>query len=130
MSRGLVDRVIVGADRIAANGDVANKIGTYPLAALADRHGLPFDVAAPLSTLDLDTPDGDSIPIEERDPGEVAGEPAPRGAEAFNPAFDVTPAELVSAIVTEAGVLEPPLQESIARAGGPAGAAATPSRPA
>ena len=111
MARGLVDRVVVGADRIAANGDVANKVGTYPLAVLADRHGVPFYVAAPLSTVDPATPDGAAIPIEERDPGEVVAE-----GEAFNPAFDVTPAELVTAIVTEAGVLHPPYSESIARA--------------
>ena len=116
MGRGMVDRVVVGADRIAANGDVANKIGTYPLAVLAERHGVPFYVAAPLSTLDPDTPDGAAIPIEERDPAEVAGEEAPDGAEAFNPAFDVTPAELVGAIFTEAGVLEAPYEQSIARA--------------
>jgi methylthioribose-1-phosphate isomerase len=110
MAQGRVDRVVVGADRIAANGDVANKVGTYPLAVLADRHGVPFYVAAPLSTLDASTPDGDAIPIEERDPAEVLA----RG-DAFNPAFDVTPAELVTAIVTEAGVLEPPYEVSIAR---------------
>ena len=103
MSRGLVDRVIVGADRIAANGDVANKIGTYPLAVLADRHGIPFYVAAPTTSVDPDTPDGAAIPIEERDPAEVS-EHAP----AANFAFDVTPAELVTAIVTEDGVAEPP----------------------
>jgi methylthioribose-1-phosphate isomerase len=111
MARGLVDRVVVGADRIAANGDVANKVGTYPLAVLAARHGVPFYVAAPLSTIDPATPDGDAIPIEERDPAEVLD-----GGHAFNPAFDVTPAELVTAIVTEAGVLEAPYDESIARA--------------
>jgi len=111
IARGLVDRIVVGADRIAANGDVANKIGTYPLAVLAARHGVPFYVAAPVSTLDPDTPDGDSIPIEERDPGEIAG-----WADAFNPAFDVTPAELVTAIFTEAGALEPPYPEAIRRA--------------
>ena len=111
MAQGRVDRVVVGADRIAANGDVANKVGTYPLAVLADRHGVPFYVAAPLSTIDPDTPDGSAIPIEERDPGEVVA-----GGEAFNPAFDVTPAELVTAIVTEAGVLEAPYPDSIARA--------------
>jgi methylthioribose-1-phosphate isomerase len=110
MARGLVDRVVVGADRIAANGDVANKVGTYPLAVLAARHGVPFYVAAPLSTIDLATPDGAAIPIEERDPAELV-----EGGEAFNPAFDVTPAELVTAIFTEAGVLEPPYAESIAR---------------
>jgi methylthioribose-1-phosphate isomerase len=111
MAHGLVDRVVVGADRIAANGDVANKVGTYPLAVLADRHGVPFYVAAPVSTIDPATPDGTSIPIEERDPTEVVP-----GGEAFNPAFDVTPAELVSAIITEAGVLRPPYGESIAAA--------------
>jgi methylthioribose-1-phosphate isomerase len=111
MAQGRVDGVIVGADRIAANGDVANKVGTYPLAVLADRHGVPFYVAAPLSTIDPDTPDGSAIPIEERDPAEVVA-----SGEAFNPAFDVTPAELVTAIVTEGGVLEPPFADSIARA--------------
>jgi methylthioribose-1-phosphate isomerase len=109
MARGLVDRIVVGADRIAANGDVANKIGTYPLAVLAARHDLPFYVAAPVSTLDPNTARGDDIPIEERDPGEVADD-----MPALNPAFDVTPAELVSAIFTEAGVLEPPYDEAIA----------------
>jgi methylthioribose-1-phosphate isomerase len=111
MARGLVDRVVVGADRIAANGDVANKVGTYPLAVLAARHGVPFYVAAPLSTIDPATPDGGAIPIEERDPSEVLAD-----GDAFNPAFDVTPAELVTAILTEAGVLEPPYAESIAGA--------------
>jgi methylthioribose-1-phosphate isomerase len=110
IARGLVDRVVVGADRIAANGDVANKVGTYPLAVLAARHGVPFYVAAPLSTIDPTTRAGDGIPIEERDPSELG--PA---SGAFNPAFDVTPAELVTAIFTEAGVLEPPYQRSIAR---------------
>jgi methylthioribose-1-phosphate isomerase len=110
MARGLVDRVVVGADRIAANGDVANKIGTYPLAVLAERHGLPFYVAAPLSTIDPHAPDGGAIPIEERDPSELGA-----SVPAVNFAFDVTPAELVTAIVTEAGVLEPPYEESIAR---------------
>ena len=111
MARGQVDRVVVGADRIAANGDVANKVGTYPLAVLADRHGVPFYVAAPLSTIDPATPDGGAIPIEERDPGEVVAD-----GDAFNPAFDVTPAVLVTAIVTEAGVLGPPYADSIAKA--------------
>ena len=111
MERGLVDRVVVGADRVAANGDVANKVGTYPLAVLAERHGVPFYVAAPLSTLDPDTPDGSGIPIEERPPEEVVA-----GAPALNLAFDVTPAELVSAIFTEAGVLEPPYRGAIAKA--------------
>jgi len=108
IAAGAVDRIVVGADRIAANGDVANKIGTYPLAVLAARHGVPFYVAAPLSTIDPDTPDGGAIPIEERDPGEVVG-----WTDAFNPAFDVTPAELVTAIFTEAGVLEPPYDAAI-----------------
>jgi len=112
MAAGEVDRVVVGADRIAANGDVANKIGTYPLAVLAARHEIPFYVAAPLSTIDPSTPDGASIPIEQRDPAEVA---FAAGQPAANPAFDVTPAELVSAVFTEAGVLEPPYPEAIAR---------------
>jgi methylthioribose-1-phosphate isomerase len=111
MAQGRVDRVIVGADRIAANGDVANKVGTYPLAVLADRHAVPFYVAAPLSTIDPATPDGAAIPIEERDPSELVA-----GSDAFNPAFDVTPAELITAIVTEAGVLQPPYPASIAKA--------------
>jgi methylthioribose-1-phosphate isomerase len=110
LARGLVDRVVVGADRIAANGDVANKVGTYPLAVVARRHGVPFYVAAPVSTIDPATPSGDRIPIEERDPSELGTELG-----AFNPAFDVTPAELVTAIFTEVGVLEPPYSESIAR---------------
>jgi methylthioribose-1-phosphate isomerase len=117
MARGLVDRAVVGADRIAANGDVANKIGTYPLAVLAARHGVPLYVVAPLSTVDLDTPSGDEIAIEERDPAEVTrlGDQAiaPEGAAAANFAFDVTPASLVTAIVTEAGVLEPPYEDSL-----------------
>jgi methylthioribose-1-phosphate isomerase len=113
MARGLVDRVVVGADRIAANGDVANKVGTYPLAVLAARHDVPFYVAAPVSTIDPDTPSGEEIPIEERDPTEVTGDD-----DAFNPAFDVTPADLVTAIFTEAGVLEPPYETAIARVAG------------
>jgi methylthioribose-1-phosphate isomerase len=112
MSSGMVDAVIVGADRIAANGDVANKIGTYPLAVLADRHGIPFYVAAPASTIDPATPDGDSIPIEVRSAEEVTElrgvRVAPEGAAARNIAFDVTPYELVTAIVTEAGVQRAP----------------------
>jgi methylthioribose-1-phosphate isomerase len=100
MSRGQVDRVVVGADRIAANGDVANKIGTYPLAVLARYHDIPFIVAAPTSTVDLATATGADIPIEERDPSEVS----PAGFPAANFAFDVTPAGLVTALVTEEGV--------------------------
>jgi methylthioribose-1-phosphate isomerase len=110
MARGLVDRIVVGADRIAANGDVANKVGTYPLAVLAARHRIPFYVAAPVSTIDPGTPSGAQIPIEEREPSEVTDD-----GNAFNPAFDVTPAELVTAIFTESGVLEPPYTEAIAR---------------
>ncbi|HXD59947.1 MAG TPA: S-methyl-5-thioribose-1-phosphate isomerase [Thermoleophilaceae bacterium] len=106
MARGMVDAVMVGADRVAANGDVANKIGTYSLAVLADRHGVPFHVVAPLSTIDPATPSGAEIPIEERDPGEVVA-----GLPALNYAFDVTPHGLVSSIVTEAGVLSPPFTE-------------------
>jgi methylthioribose-1-phosphate isomerase len=102
----------VGADRIACNGDVANKIGTYPLSVLARRHGVPFYVVAPLSTFDPRCPHGDAIPIEERAEHEVTrplgARAAPPGVRAFNPAFDVTPAELVSAIVTERGVLHAP----------------------
>jgi methylthioribose-1-phosphate isomerase len=113
IARGLVDRIVVGADRIAANGDVANKVGTYPLAVLAARHDVPFYVAAPLSTIDPRTPSGAEIPIEERDPAEVT----PDG-DGFNPAFDVTPAELVTAVFTEAGALEPPYEHSIAGARG------------
>jgi methylthioribose-1-phosphate isomerase len=122
MARGLVDRVVVGADRIAANGDVANKIGTYPVAALAARHGVPFHVAAPVSTIDMDTPTGDEIEIEERSGDEVTSfhgvRVAPDGAAAANFAFDVTPHDLVTSIVTEQGVLEPPYEESIARVAG------------
>jgi methylthioribose-1-phosphate isomerase len=100
MSRGMVDRVVVGADRIAANGDVANKIGTYPLAVLARHHSIPFIVAAPTSTIDPATATGADIPIEERDPAELS----PYGHPAANFAFDITPAELVTAVVTEDGV--------------------------
>ena len=116
MARGLVDRVVVGADRVAANGDVANKVGTYPLGVVAARHGVPFLVAAPLSTLDPATATGADIPIEERDPAEVLGQGAPAGSEALNLAFDVTPAELVTALITEAGVLRPPYAETISQA--------------
>jgi methylthioribose-1-phosphate isomerase len=117
MQRGEVDLVIVGADRIAANGDVANKIGTYGLAVLAARHELPFYVAAPRSTVDLDTPDGAAIPIEERGPAEVthlAGQAiVPEGVPVRHPAFDVTPAELVTAIVTESGIVRAPFAEGL-----------------
>jgi methylthioribose-1-phosphate isomerase len=120
MAQGLVDRIVVGADRIAANGDTANKIGTYTVAVLAHRHGVPFYVAAPLSTIDRATPNGAAIPIEERKPIEVTEvfgtRVAPEETEALNFAFDVTPAELIAAIITEAGVLEPPYERSIAEA--------------
>jgi methylthioribose-1-phosphate isomerase len=110
MARGDIDLVVTGADRIAANGDTANKIGTYGLAVLAAHHGLPLVVVAPTSTLDPSLPTGDEIPIEERDPAEVT-----RRFEARNPAFDVTPAELVGAIVTERGVHRAPYAESLPR---------------
>jgi methylthioribose-1-phosphate isomerase len=109
MARGEVDLIVTGADRIAANGDTANKIGTYALAVLAAYHELPFYVVAPTSTVDLSTPTGASIPIEERDPSEVT-ERFP----ARNPAFDVTPAELITAIVTEDGIRRPPYALSLA----------------
>ncbi|HEV8322725.1 MAG TPA: S-methyl-5-thioribose-1-phosphate isomerase [Myxococcota bacterium] len=132
LGRGEVDLVVVGADRIAANGDVANKIGTYPLAVMAARHGVPFYVAAPLSTVDLSLAHGGLIPIEERAAEEVltiAGvRVAAAGATARHPAFDVTPAELVTAIVTEAGVLRPPYAATLAAAMGPADASYGTSR--
>jgi methylthioribose-1-phosphate isomerase len=111
MAGGEVDCVVTGADRIAANGDTANKIGTYSLAVLAHHHGLPLYVVAPSTTVDLATPDGSAIPIEQRDPGELT-----RRFPARNPAFDVTPAGLVSAIVTEHGVQRAPYSESLAGA--------------
>ena len=117
MSKGEVDVIVVGADRIAANGDTANKIGTYPLAVLARRHGVPFYVAAPVSTFDLSIPDGSKIPIEERPAAEVTGYRetrwAPEGVKVRNPAFDVTPAELISGIICEKGVVLSPNRESI-----------------
>jgi methylthioribose-1-phosphate isomerase len=117
MRRGEVDCVIVGADRVVANGDIANKIGTYSLAVLARAHAIPFYVAAPSSTVDFTLPDGDAIPIEQRDPAEVttiAGQPiAPAGVVAAHPAFDVTPHELITAIITERGVVYPPYQENL-----------------
>ena len=120
MASGEVDVVVVGADRIAANGDVANKIGTYPLAVLAREHHLPFVVAAPTSTVDLATPSGAAIPVEERSGDEVVRiggrRIAPAGVDAANRAFDVTPADLVSAIVTERGILRPPYEEALRRA--------------
>ena len=112
MARGEVDLIVTGADRIAANGDTANKIGTYSLAVLAAHHDIPFYVVAPTSTVDLATATGDDIPIEERDPAEVTTRFVAR-----NPAFDVTPAALIAAIVTEEGVHRAPYAESLARAG-------------
>lgn len=116
---GRVQAVVVGADRIAANGDVANKIGTYSLAVLGREAGVPFYVAAPTSTIDLATASGDEIPIEERDAAEVTSfagiRAAPEGTAAANPAFDVTPHDYVTAIITEAGIARPPYREALAR---------------
>jgi len=117
MQAGKIDLVITGADRIAANGDVVNKIGTYQLAVLAKENRVPFYVAAPISTIDLDVGSGDQIPVEERDPKEVShfGKRmiGPKGVKALNPAFDVTPARYVSAIITERGVIRPPFKNGI-----------------
>jgi methylthioribose-1-phosphate isomerase len=119
MKQGKIGAIVVGADRIAANGDVANKIGTYTVAVLAKEHGIPFYVAAPISTVDLDTPDGSKIPIEQRNPREVthiAGrQMVPDGVEIENPAFDVTPAKYVTAIITERGIARAPYTESLHR---------------
>ena len=118
MRLGNVDLVVVGADRIAANGDVANKIGTYGVAVLAKEHEIPFYVVAPLSTVDVNTADGSKIPIEERSDREVthigASRLTPAGAHIRNPAFDVTPAKYVTAIITERGIARPPFHESLA----------------
>jgi methylthioribose-1-phosphate isomerase len=118
MRLGHVDLVVVGADRIAANGDVANKIGTYSVAVLAREHGLPFYVAAPISTVDLSTADGSGIPIEERRDREVThvgpARLSPAGARVRNPAFDVTPSRFVTAIITERGIARAPYGESLA----------------
>lgn len=118
MSLGKIDAVVVGADRIARNGDTANKIGTYSLAVLAKRHNIPFYVAAPISTIDPEIPDGTHIPIEERDHTEVTTigneQIAPDYVEVFNPAFDVTPNDLITAIITDNGVAEAPFNETIA----------------
>src|SRR5437667_5554361 len=120
MQKGKVDLVVVGADRIAANGDTANKIGTYGVAVLAREHNIPFYVAAPLSTIDLDTPDGSRIPIEERSAKEMThvggARLAPEGALVWNPAFDVTPHDLIAGIITERGIFRPPYIESLKRA--------------
>jgi methylthioribose-1-phosphate isomerase len=118
MRSGQVDLVVVGADRIAANGDVANKIGTYTVAVLAKEHGIPFYVAAPISTIDLSTPDGAGIPIEERSAKEVTHlgptRLTPQGAQVRNPAFDVTPNKYVTGIITERGIARAPYGESLA----------------
>ena len=120
MRQGEIDLVVVGADRIAANGDTANKIGTYTVAVLAHEHRIPFFVAAPLSTIDLSTPDGDRIPIEERDQREVShlgsSRLTPEGAHIRNPAFDVTPHRYITGIITEIGILHPPFSESLKQA--------------
>jgi methylthioribose-1-phosphate isomerase len=113
-----VHLVVVGADRIASNGDVANKIGTYGVAVLARAHGIPFYVAAPSSTFDLSIPDGSAIPIEQRDPREITHgfgrQTAPDGVGVYNPAFDVTPAELIAGIITEMGIIHPVNTQTIA----------------
>ena len=117
MAQGKIGAIVVGADRIAANGDVANKIGTYTVAVLAKEHGIPFYVAAPISTVDLATPDGSKIPIEQRDAKEVTHiggkQMVPDGVEVENPAFDVTPAKYVAAIITERGIARAPYAESL-----------------
>jgi methylthioribose-1-phosphate isomerase len=117
MKQGKIQAVVVGSDRIAANGDVANKIGTYMVAVLARRHNIPFYVAAPLSTVDLNCPTGEQIPIEERNIREITHirdiPLSPAGIDVSNPAFDVTPNELVSAIITEKGVARAPYTESL-----------------
>jgi methylthioribose-1-phosphate isomerase len=119
MREGRVNLVIVGADRVAANGDAANKIGTYGVAVLARAHNIPFYVAIPSSTLDRALPDGRAIPIEERDAGEVISgfgvQTAPDGVAVYNPAFDVTPAALISGIITESGILRPPYRDALAQ---------------
>ncbi|HNY97016.1 MAG TPA: S-methyl-5-thioribose-1-phosphate isomerase [Smithellaceae bacterium] len=119
MRQGKISKVIVGADRIAANGDAANKIGTYPLAVLARAHRIPFYIAAPVSTFDFSIKTGEDIPIEERQADEVTtfrgAQAAPKGMKVYNPAFDVTPARLISAMITERGVLTPPFPAAIAR---------------
>jgi len=117
MREGRVQAVVTGADRIAANGDSANKIGTYSVAILARAHGIPFYIAAPSSTFDLTLANGDSIPIEERDSAEITHgfgrQTAPDGVQVYNPAFDVTPAEYITAIITEQGVIQPITEQNI-----------------
>lgn len=115
MRQGEVDIIMVGADRVAANGDAANKIGTYPLAVLARENDIPFYIAAPLSTIDMEIDNGNDIPLEERDQEEILNysdaQVAPKKAEAYNPAFDITPHSYINGIVTEEGIIEPPLDE-------------------
>lgn len=117
MAKGWIQAVIVGTDRVAANGDVANKIGTYSVAVLAKAHNIPFYVACPLSTIDLNTPTGDQIPIEERHPDEITQgfgkRTAPQGIKVFNPAFDITPHQYVTAIITEKGIIRPSYLENL-----------------
>lgn len=115
MRQGKVDMVIVGADRVAANGDTANKIGTYPLAVLAKENDIPFHVAVPLSTIDMELENGDEIPIEERDGEEIThfndSQVAPKKAETYNPAFDITPHRYITSFITEEGIIKPPFDE-------------------
>jgi methylthioribose-1-phosphate isomerase len=119
MREGRVQAVVTGADRIAANGDVANKIGTYSVALAAAAHHVPFYVAAPTSTFDLSLASGEDIPIEQRDPAEITHgfgrQTAPDGIHVYNPAFDVTPARLIQAIICEKGVIEPVTKEQVAQ---------------
>jgi methylthioribose-1-phosphate isomerase len=119
MQQKKIDCVIVGADRIARNGDTANKIGTYNLAVLAEKHGVPFYVAAPFSTIDFNIQDGSEIPIEERAPEEVTQgfgkRTAPEGTKVYSPAFDITPHELITAFITEEGIIEPPFEQNLAK---------------
>jgi methylthioribose-1-phosphate isomerase len=117
MREGRVQAVVTGADRIAANGDTANKIGTYSLAVLAQAHGIPFYIAAPSSTFDLSIDSGEAIPIEQRDAAEITHgfgrQTAPAGVDVYNPAFDVTPARLIRAIITERGLISPVTVENV-----------------
>jgi methylthioribose-1-phosphate isomerase len=119
MSKGWIQAVIVGTDRVAANGDVANKIGTYSVAVLAKAHGIPFYVACPMSTIDLNTASGEDIPIEERHEDEITQgfgkRTAPEGIKVYNPAFDITPSEYVTAIITEKGIIRAPYPENLAK---------------
>ena len=118
MAQGKVDMVVLGCDRMAANGDFANKIGTYSVAVLAQYHGIPFYTALPSSTIDLSIPDGNHIVIEERDGGEVTHfqgvQTGPEGVNTWNPSFDVTPHRLLTGIITERGVIYPPFRENLA----------------